>query len=67
MLLLCYRNANLSLAFFLSSLAGNMLGTSTIYESLLSVGRRRKICGACNRHLTDQEFIVFEEHVSGKP
>ena len=40
-----------------------MLGTSSVYESLLSVGRRRKICGACNRHLTDQEFLVFEEHV----
>ncbi|KAF8798951.1 hypothetical protein BYT27DRAFT_6885480 [Phlegmacium glaucopus] len=46
-----------------TALAGNMLGTSTIYESLLSVGRRRKICGACNRHLTDQEFVVFEEHM----
>lgn len=43
-----------------------MLGTSSIYESLLSVGRRRKICGACNRHLTDQEFLVFEDHVCGK-
>ena len=59
------RNIILVLSLFYS-LAGNMLGTSSIYESLLSVGRRRKVCGACNRHLTDQEFLVFEEHVGGK-
>jgi DNA repair protein RAD50 len=40
-----------------------MLGTSTIYESLLRVGKQKKLCTACNRHLDDHEMIVFEKYV----
>jgi DNA repair protein RAD50 len=40
-----------------------MAGASQIYESLLRVGKQKKICTACNRGMDDHELIVFEKHV----
>jgi hypothetical protein len=42
---------------------GSMAGASQIYESLLRVGKQKKICTACNRGMDDHELIVFEKHV----
>lgn len=36
---------------------------SQIYEKLLSVGKAKKTCTVCNRHLNDQEMVVFEKFV----
>ncbi|KAF8895513.1 hypothetical protein BD779DRAFT_1640508 [Infundibulicybe gibba] len=44
-------------------LAGSMIGGTTVYESLLRVGRQKKLCGACNRHLNDEEMAVFETYL----
>lgn len=44
-------------------LGGSMSGGSAVYESLLRVGKQKKLCTACNRHLDDQELIVFEKYV----
>ncbi|KAF5382729.1 hypothetical protein D9615_002851 [Tricholomella constricta] len=44
-------------------LDGNLSGGSAIYESLLRTGKQKKLCTACNRHLNDQEFIVFEKYL----
>ncbi|KAG6890641.1 hypothetical protein C0995_006617 [Termitomyces sp. Mi166 len=45
---------------------GNLSGGGAIYTNLLRVGRLQKICGACNRHLTNEEFKVFEKNVSSE-
>ncbi|KAG5648426.1 hypothetical protein DXG03_005000 [Asterophora parasitica] len=34
---------------------------SAIYESFLRIGKHKKVCTACTRHLSDQEFVVFEK------
>ncbi|KAG6854661.1 hypothetical protein C0991_003309 [Blastosporella zonata] len=44
-------------------LDGNLVGGSAIYESLLRTGKQQKLCTACNRHLTDAEFVVFEKYM----
>ncbi|KAG5639217.1 hypothetical protein H0H81_005696 [Sphagnurus paluster] len=44
-------------------LDGNLSGGSAIYESLLRTGKQKKLCTACNRHLNDQEFVVFEKYL----
>ena len=49
------------------SLAGTMLGTSSVYKSLLKAGQQKKSCTVCNRHLSDQEMVVFEKYVRSKP
>lgn len=42
---------------------GSLSGGSAVYESLLRVGKQKKLCTACNRHLSDQELVVFEKYV----
>ncbi|KAG6878083.1 hypothetical protein C0993_012410 [Termitomyces sp. T159_Od127] len=44
-------------------LDGNLSGGGAVYTNFLRVGRLQKICAACNRHLTDEEFKVFEKHM----
>ncbi|KNZ73056.1 DNA repair protein RAD50 [Termitomyces sp. J132] len=44
-------------------LDGNLSGGGAVYANLLRVGRQQKMCAACNRHLTDEEFKVFEKHM----
>ncbi|GJJ13191.1 hypothetical protein Clacol_007442 [Clathrus columnatus] len=39
-------------------------GSSKVYESLLKQGRSKNLCTVCNRHLSDNEMIVFEKFVS---
>lgn len=34
-----------------------------VYEKLLRLGRNRKRCAACDRHMNDQEMAVFERYV----
>ncbi|KAF9013278.1 hypothetical protein BDQ17DRAFT_1386857 [Cyathus striatus] len=46
------------------SVAGSLVGTSSVYESLLKAGKQRKVCAACNRHLDDHELIVFEKYLN---
>ena len=43
--------------------SGVILGASQIYETLLRTGKAKKTCTTCNRHLNDQEMIVFESYV----
>ncbi|KDR82825.1 hypothetical protein GALMADRAFT_112894 [Galerina marginata CBS 339.88] len=42
---------------------GKSLGTSSVYESLLKEGKRKKVCGACNRHLNNEDLVVFEKQM----
>ncbi|GLB38321.1 putative repair protein [Lyophyllum shimeji] len=42
---------------------GHLSGGSAIYESLLRVGKQKKLCTACNRHLSDDELVVFEKYM----
>lgn len=44
--------------------SGKKAGESQIYERFLKVGKQKKVCMACNRHLDDHELIVFEKYVS---
>lgn len=48
---------------FSSSLGGSLAGGSAVYEGLLRVGKQKKLCTACNRHLNDEELVVFEKYV----
>lgn len=48
---------------FFSRLGGSLSGGSAIYDSLLRVGKQKKLCTVCDRHLSDQELVVFEKHV----
>jgi hypothetical protein len=43
--------------------SGAIFGASQIYDNLLKAGKAKKICTACNRHLSDQEIVVFENYV----
>ncbi|KAF9463040.1 hypothetical protein BDZ94DRAFT_1362864 [Collybia nuda] len=45
------------------TLNGSLAGGSAVYESLLRVGKQKKTCTACNRHLNDQELVVFEKYM----
>ncbi|KIK01859.1 hypothetical protein K443DRAFT_678003 [Laccaria amethystina LaAM-08-1] len=45
-------------------LAGTMLGTSSVYKSLLKAGQQKKSCTVCSRHLNDQEMVVFEKYLN---
>lgn len=45
------------------TLGGSLAGGSAVYESLLRVGKQKKLCTACNRHLNDQELVVFEKYL----
>lgn len=49
---------------FLCRDSGAILGAGQIYETLLRTGKAKKTCTACNRHLDDQEMVVFENYVS---
>jgi DNA repair protein RAD50 len=40
-----------------------LAGGSAVYEGLLRVGKQKKLCTACNRHLNDEELVVFEKYV----
>lgn len=50
-------------SFSVFRLVGNLIGGSAVYESLLRVGKQKKLCAACNRHLNNEELAVFEKHV----
>jgi len=49
--------------FFRCRLSGNLSGASQIYEKLLEVGKAKKACTVCDRHLNDREMVVFEKFV----
>ncbi|KAF7365212.1 DNA repair protein rad50 [Mycena venus] len=38
-------------------------GSSSVYEHLLRVGKQKKVCTACNRHMDDHEVVVFEKYL----
>ncbi|KAG6818307.1 hypothetical protein H0H93_006082, partial [Arthromyces matolae] len=42
---------------------GHLSGGTTIYESLLNTGKQKRKCTACDRHLNDEEFVVFEKYM----
>ncbi len=48
--------------FYACRTSGTMMGTSALYESLLRVGKAKKVCTACNRHLDDKELVIFEKY-----
>ncbi|KAJ7675825.1 AAA domain-containing protein [Mycena polygramma] len=45
------------------SVAGATAGSSSVYEHLLRVGKQKKVCTACNRHMDDHEVVVFEKYL----
>ncbi|KAJ7109736.1 hypothetical protein C8R43DRAFT_904551 [Mycena crocata] len=45
------------------TLAGATTGSSTVYENLLRMGKAKKVCTACNRHMDDHELVVFEKYL----
>ncbi|KAG6830973.1 hypothetical protein H0H87_006624 [Tephrocybe sp. NHM501043] len=44
-------------------LEGNLAGGSSIYENFLRIGRQQRLCKACNRHLSDEELVIFETYM----
>ncbi|KAJ6508778.1 hypothetical protein C8R45DRAFT_1050733 [Mycena sanguinolenta] len=44
-------------------LASATAGSSSVYEHLLRVGKQKKVCTACNRHMEDHEVVVFEKYL----
>lgn len=38
-------------------------GMADVYEKLLRLGRTRKRCAACDRHMDDQEMAIFERYL----
>lgn len=38
-------------------------GMADVYEKLLQLGKTRKRCAACDRHMSGQEMAVFEKYV----
>jgi DNA repair protein RAD50 len=47
----------------LNSNTSNKAGMAEVYETLLKVGKDKKTCQACNRHMDDRELAVFEKFV----
>ncbi|KAF8836218.1 hypothetical protein BDN67DRAFT_974411 [Paxillus ammoniavirescens] len=45
----------------LTSNTSNKAGMAEVYETLLKVGKDKKTCQACNRHMDDRELAVFEK------
>lgn len=45
-------------------MAGTIVGSSTVFEKLLDAGKKNHKCTACNRHLDEDEMVVFEAYVS---
>ncbi|KAF9219190.1 hypothetical protein BS17DRAFT_718386 [Gyrodon lividus] len=41
----------------------NKAGMAQVYETLLKVGKAKKTCQACNRHMDDRELAVFEKYL----
>ncbi|KAF7288559.1 AAA-23 domain-containing protein [Mycena chlorophos] len=50
------------LAYRITTSNASKYGTQT-WESILSEGKRRKVCTACNRHLDAHEIPNFEKHL----
>lgn len=48
---------------FYNSETGNKAGMVEVYETFLKVGKAKKTCQACNRHMDDRELAVFEKYV----
>lgn len=46
-----------------NSETGNKAGMVEVYETFLKVGKAKKTCQACNRHMDDRELAVFEKYV----
>ena len=46
-----------------TSETGNKAGMVEVYETLLKVGKAKKTCQACNRHMDDRELAIFEKYV----
>ncbi|KAF8505241.1 hypothetical protein BU17DRAFT_57979 [Hysterangium stoloniferum] len=44
--------------------SSSVAGTSKVYESMLKQGKTKKLCLACNRHLSDHEMIVYEKFLN---
>jgi hypothetical protein len=38
-------------------------GMLEVYQTFLKVGKAKKTCQACNRHMDDRELAVFEKYV----
>ncbi|KAL4080977.1 P-loop containing nucleoside triphosphate hydrolase protein [Scleroderma citrinum] len=41
-------------------------GMADVYEKLLQLGKTRKRCAACDRHMNDKEMAVFERYLQGQ-
>jgi len=61
------RGSRLALFLILSLVplrwAGKYSGTSSVYQSLLADGKEKRVCGACNRRMSDKELLAFEKNV----
>lgn len=40
-----------------------MAGTGQVYKKLLGLGKAKKTCSVCSRHMNDSELAVFEKYV----
>ncbi|KAJ7780695.1 AAA domain-containing protein [Mycena maculata] len=43
------------------NLASIDAGSSKVYDALLKIGKQKKVCTACNRHMDEHELVVFEK------
>ncbi|KAH0832358.1 P-loop containing nucleoside triphosphate hydrolase protein [Lanmaoa asiatica] len=47
----------------LTSEKGGKAGMVEVYQTFLKVGKAKKTCQACNRHMDDRELAVFEKYL----
>ncbi|KAG9308463.1 P-loop containing nucleoside triphosphate hydrolase protein [Chiua virens] len=47
----------------LTSTTSNRAGMVGVYETFLKVGKAKKTCQACSRHMDDRELVVFERYL----
>ena len=47
----------------LNSETSGKAGMIDVYQTFLKVGKAKKTCQACNRHMDDRELAVFEKYV----
>ncbi|KAG6379376.1 P-loop containing nucleoside triphosphate hydrolase protein [Boletus reticuloceps] len=47
----------------LTSEASGKAGMVEVYETFLKVGKAKKTCQACNRHMDDRELAVFDKYL----
>ncbi|KAJ7250863.1 AAA domain-containing protein [Mycena haematopus] len=44
-------------------IANATAGSSSVYDHMLRLGKQKKVCTACNRHMEDHEVVVFEKYL----